>query len=80
MPLPLHRPFLPQRRDRTTRATQRNVSVDIARADSKARIPVGRFGDPDEFGALCAFLASAHAGFITGQNILIDGGAFAGAF
>ncbi|HEY1885489.1 MAG TPA: SDR family oxidoreductase, partial [Roseiarcus sp.] len=45
-----------------------------------ARIPVGRFGDPAEFGALCAFLASAHAGFITGQNILIDGGAFPGAF
>ena len=61
-------------------AAQRGVSVDIARTDSKARIPVGRFGDPDEFGALCAFLASAHAGFITGQNILIDGGAFAGAF
>src|SRR5271169_5644878 len=62
------------------RAAQRGVSVDTARADSKARIPVGRFGDPGEFGALCAFLASAHAGFITGQNILIDGGAFAGAF
>ena len=61
-------------------AAQRNVSVDAARADSKARIPVGRFGDPDEFGALCAFLASAHAGFITGQNILIDGGVFPGAF
>src|ERR1700678_4662215 len=61
-------------------AAQRNVSVDTARADSKGRIPVGRFGDPDEFGALCAFLASAHAGFITGQNILIDGGASAGAF
>ena len=61
-------------------AAQRGVSVDQARVDSKARIPVGRFGDPDEFGALCAFLASAHAGFITGQNILIDGGAFAGAF
>ncbi len=61
-------------------AAQRNVSVDTARADLKARIPVGRFGDPAEFGALCAFLSSAHAGFITGQNILIDGGAFAGAF
>ena len=61
-------------------AAQRNVSVDQARADSRARIPVGRFGDPSEFGALCAFLASAHAGFITGQNILIDGGAFPGAF
>jgi 3-oxoacyl-[acyl-carrier protein] reductase len=61
-------------------AAQRNVSVDVARADSKARIPAGRFGDPAEFGALCAFLASAHAGFITGQNILVDGGAFPGAF
>ena len=61
-------------------AAQRNVSVDQARADLKARIPVGRFGDPAEFGALCAFLASAQAGFITGQNILIDGGAFPGAF
>ena len=38
--------------------------------------PRPRFGDPAEFGALCAFLASAQAGFITGQNILIDGGAF----
>jgi len=61
-------------------AAQRNVSVDQARADSRDRITVGRFGDPSEFGALCAFLASAHAGFITGQNILIDGGAFPGAF
>jgi 3-oxoacyl-[acyl-carrier protein] reductase len=61
-------------------AAQRSVSVDVARADSKARIPAGRFGDPAEFGALCAFLASAHAGFITGQNILVDGGAFPGAF
>ncbi len=61
-------------------AAQRGVSVEVARTDLKARIPVGRFGDPAEFGALCAFLASAHAGFITGQNILIDGGAFAGSF
>jgi 3-oxoacyl-[acyl-carrier protein] reductase len=56
------------------------VRVDEARAESKARIPAGRFGDPAEFGELCAFLAGAHAGFITGQNILIDGGAFNGAF
>jgi len=61
-------------------AAQRGVSVETARTDSKARIPAGRFGDPAEFGALCAFLASAHAGFITGQNILVDGGAFPGAF
>ena len=35
---------------------------------------------PDEFGATCAFLCSSHAGYITGQNILIDGGAFPGTF
>ncbi len=45
-----------------------------------AAIPVGRFGEPDEFGKLCAFLCSAHAGYITGQNFLIDGGAFRAAF
>lgn len=49
-------------------------------AQRKASIPAGRFGDPQEFGALCAFLCSAQAGFIAGQNILIDGGAFPGAF
>lgn len=36
--------------------------------------PAGRFGDPDELGAWCAFLASRHAGYMTGQNLLIDGG------
>src|SRR5271165_7215754 len=61
-------------------AAQRGVTVDEARVESRARIPAGRFGDPAEFGALCAFLASAHTGFITGQNILIDGGAFPGTF
>ena len=61
-------------------AAQRGVTMDTALAESKARIPAGRFGDPAEFGALCAFLAGAQAGFITGQNILIDGGAFPGAF
>ena len=40
--------------------------------------PAGRFGQPDEFGEACAFLCSAKAGFITGQNILLDGGAFPG--
>jgi 3-oxoacyl-[acyl-carrier protein] reductase len=43
-----------------------------------ATIPAGRYGDPDEFGAACAFLCSSHAGFITGQNLLLDGGAFPG--
>jgi len=59
---------------------QRGIPLETARAEAEARNPARRFGDPAEFGALCAFLASAHAGFITGQNILIDGGAFPGAF
>ena len=45
-----------------------------------ATIPAKRFGDPAEFGAACAFLCSAQAGYITGQNLLIDGGTFNGAF
>ena len=45
---------------------------EIAAADN----PAGRFGTADEFGKTCAFLCSAHAGFINGQNILMDGGAF----
>ncbi|MFC3337840.1 SDR family oxidoreductase [Paracandidimonas soli] len=42
--------------------------------------PAGRYGRPEEAGALCAFLCSAHAGYITGQNILIDGGAYPGTY
>ncbi len=49
-------------------------------AQRKAAIPAGRFGEPEEFGALCAFLCGAQAGYIAGQNFLIDGGAFPGAF
>jgi 3-oxoacyl-[acyl-carrier protein] reductase len=45
----------------------------------KAEVPAGRFGQPDEFGAAAAFMCSAHAGFITGQNLLLDGGIFPGA-
>ena len=43
-------------------------------------IPARRFGTPEEFGAACAFLCSPHAGYITGQNILTDGGAYPGSF
>ena len=43
-------------------------------------VPAGRFGRPEEFGALCAFLCSAQAAFITGQNLLLDGGAYPGTF
>ena len=46
----------------------------------RKQAPAQRFGSADEFGATCAFLCSAHAGFITGQNILLDGGVFPGTF
>jgi 3-oxoacyl-[acyl-carrier protein] reductase len=52
---------------------------DFVRAASDA-VPAGRFGVPAEFGATCAFLCSVHAGYIVGQNILIDGGAYPGTF
>jgi 3-oxoacyl-[acyl-carrier protein] reductase len=43
-------------------------------------IPARRFGTADEFGAFCAFMCSAHAGYLTGQNLLLDGGAYPGTF
>jgi 3-oxoacyl-[acyl-carrier protein] reductase len=61
-------------------AEQKGKDVTQVTADRIATIPAKRFGNPDEFGAACAFLCSAHAGYITGQNLLIDGGTFNGAF
>jgi 3-oxoacyl-[acyl-carrier protein] reductase len=61
-------------------AKKRGVSFEQAKSDRMASIPAKRLGTPDEFGAACAFLCSAQAGFITGQNILLDGGAFPSAF
>jgi 3-oxoacyl-[acyl-carrier protein] reductase len=46
----------------------------------KLRVPAKRFGNVEEFGQTCAFLCSVHAGYITGQNILMDGGLYPGAF
>jgi 3-oxoacyl-[acyl-carrier protein] reductase len=60
-------------------AKTKGVSFDQAKADRMATVPAKRFGTADEFGAACAFLCSAQAGYITGQNLLIDGGAFPGA-
>lgn len=51
------------------------ITMEAARAQRAASIPAGRYGTSAEFGAACAFLCSAHAGFIIGQNILLDGGA-----
>jgi 3-oxoacyl-[acyl-carrier protein] reductase len=53
--------------------------VDIREA-RRIATPARRFGDPMEFGRACAFLCSVHAGYITGQNILIDGGMYPGTF
>src|SRR5262249_27008053 len=61
-------------------AQKRGISIEQAKNERIAVIPARRFGQPDEFGATCAFLCSAQAGFITGQNLLMDGGAFPGAF
>jgi 3-oxoacyl-[acyl-carrier protein] reductase len=53
-------------------------SVEEIAAQRAAGNPAGRFGTADEFGQACAFLCSANSGFITGQNLLLDGGAFPG--
>jgi len=50
------------------------ISMQEAKAQRCAGIPAGRYGTMEEFGATCAFLCSQHAGFIVGQNILLDGG------
>ncbi len=49
-------------------------------AERGAKNPARRYGRPDEIGAYFAFLASAHAGYITGQSLLIDGGSYPGTF
>jgi 3-oxoacyl-[acyl-carrier protein] reductase len=57
---------------------QSGRTAEEIRAERERAIPAKRFGTPDEFGAACAFLCSAQAGYITGQSLLIDGGAFPG--
>ena len=55
-------------------------SEDDVATSAAAAIPAKRFGHPDEFGELCAFICSRQAGYITGQNFLIDGGAYPGTY
>ncbi len=55
-------------------------SLDDVREARRLQNPARRFGTPAEFGAFCAFLCSSHAGYMTGQNILLDGGAYPGTF
>ena len=54
-------------------------AADVLAERIKA-VPAGRIGTPAEFGDACAYLCSAQAGFIAGQNILLDGGAYPGTF
>jgi len=61
-------------------AKDRGMSFDEVKRQRISQIPAGRIGDPAEFGDACAYLCSTQAGFITGQNLLIDGGAYPGTF
>ena len=70
-------------RIRTTveaQAKTRGISVEAVRKERMAQCPAGRFGDPAEFGDACAYLCSAQAGYVTGQNFLIDGGSYPGTY
>ncbi len=62
-------------------AAQKTGQTIEAVAESRRKtIPAQRFGTSDEFGAICAFLCSTHAGYMTGQNVLADGGAYPGTY
>jgi len=61
-------------------ATKTGQPLEAVMAKRAALIPAQRFGTADEFGAVCAFICSVHAGYLTGQNILLDGGAYPGTF
>jgi 3-oxoacyl-[acyl-carrier protein] reductase len=55
-------------------------SLEDERESRRNAIPATRFGRPDEFGAVCAFYCSVHAGYMTGQNVVLDGGMYPGTF
>jgi 3-oxoacyl-[acyl-carrier protein] reductase len=62
------------------RAKAAGKSVEEAAQTARNAIPVGRFGTPAEFGALCAYICSVHASYLVGQNLLLDGGSYPGTF
>ena len=64
----------------TARANAAGKPFDTVVAAARDAVPAGRIGTAAEFGATCAFLCSVHAGYIVGQNVLIDGGAYPGTF
>ena len=59
-------------------AAKLGLEADELRERARRAIPVQRFGTAEEFGAACAFLCSVHAGFMTGQNVMLDGGQYKG--
>jgi len=61
-------------------AAKSGQPLEAVMARRAAAIPAQRFGTADEFGAVCAFLCSVQAGYLTGQNILLDGGSYPGTF
>ena len=63
-----------------SRAKTAGTSLDAMLTQSRDANPSGRFGTTAEFGAACAFLCSVHGGYIVGQNLLLDGGAYPGTF
>lgn len=62
------------------RAKAQGRTIDEVLAAGATAVPAGRFGTAEEFGAVCAFLCSVHAGYIAGQNVLVDGGNYPGTF
>jgi 3-oxoacyl-[acyl-carrier protein] reductase len=56
------------------------ITIEDAYAEIRSRIPAARLGRPDEVGAACVFLCGSRSGFITGQNLQLDGGAYPGLF
>src|SRR5574343_1455652 len=61
-------------------AKRQGLPVEQVKANRLAKHPAHRFGQPDELGHTCAYLCSVHAGYINGQNSLLDGGSFTGVF
>ena len=61
-------------------AQKSGQTVDAVRAQQAAQIPARRFGTAAEFGAVCAFMCSQQAAYLTGQNVLLDGGAYPGTY
>ncbi len=61
-------------------ASQSGKTLDAVVDARRNSIPARRLGNPDEFGSVCAMLCSAQASYLTGQNILLDGGAYGGTF